>query len=144
VDCDSYGRRLPIWITEVGWPTDPSGSSDSRSAQLLVRCYLLAISRDVQNVAWYDCHDDGTDPSYNEHHFGILYHDLTPKPSYFAYRTMAAELAGLRFEREVAAGAGTSVFIFGDGRRRLAIAWSHRGTNFPGPADTGRDAGRPA
>jgi len=123
-----YGRRLPIWITEVGWPTDPSGSSDSRSAQMLVRCYLLAISRGVQNVAWYDYHDDGTDPSYSEHHFGILDHDLTPKPSYFAYRTMATELAGLKFEREVTAGAGTSAFVFGDGRRQVAVAWSHRGT----------------
>jgi hypothetical protein len=123
-----YGRRLPIWITEVGWPTDPSGSSESRSAQLLVRSYSLAMAHGIENIAWYDYHDDGVDPTYNEHHFGILYNDLTPKPSYFAYRTMATELAGLRFQREVPAGDGVSVLVFGNGERREAVAWSHRGT----------------
>lgn len=122
-----YGRRLPIWITEIGWPTDPSGSSESRSAQLLVRSYLLALSHGVQNIAWYDYHDDGTDPSYNEHHFGVLYHDMTPKPSYFAFRTMATELAGLKFERQVSAGEGVSVLVFGDGQRHACVAWSHQG-----------------
>jgi hypothetical protein len=122
-----YGRRLPIWISEIGWPTDPSGSSELRSAQMLVRSYLLAIAHGVQNIAWYDYRDDGTDPSYNEHHFGVLYHDMTPKPSYFAFRTMATELAGLKFEREVAAGEGVSLLVFGDGRRHAAVAWSHQG-----------------
>jgi hypothetical protein len=123
-----YGRRLPMWITEVGWPTQPDGTSDSRSAQLLVRAYTLAMAHGVANIAWYDYRDDGLDPNYNEHHFGILYNDLTPKPSYFAYRTMATELAGLRFEREVAAGDGLSVLVFGNGQQRKAVAWSHRGS----------------
>jgi hypothetical protein len=123
-----YGRRLPIWITEVGWPTDSNGSSESRSAQLLVRSYSLAMAHGVQNIAWYDYRDDGVDPTYNEHHFGILYNDLTPKASYFAYRTMATELAGMRFEREVAARDGVSALVFGNGQRRTAVVWSHRGT----------------
>jgi hypothetical protein len=123
-----YGRRLPMWITEVGWPTHPAGSSESQSARLLVRCYVLALARGVRNIAWYDYRDDGLDPMYSEHHFGILYNDLTPKPSYFAYRTLATELAGLGFEREVPAGDGVSVLVFGAGKRHTAVAWSHRGT----------------
>lgn len=122
-----YGRRLPMWITEVGWPTDPAGSSESRSAQLLVRSHALALSRDVRNIAWYDYRDDGLDPTYNEHHFGILYNDLTPKPAYFAYRTFATELAGLGFQRELPAGDGVSVLLFGNGKRHAVVAWSHRG-----------------
>lgn len=123
-----YGRRLPIWITEVGWPTDPAGSSLVRSARMLVRSYLLAMSKGVQNIAWYDYRDDGVDQSYAEHHFGVLYNDLTPKPSYFAYRTMATELAGMHFEREVPGGEGVTALVFADGERRTAIAWSHRAT----------------
>ena len=124
-----YGRRLPIWITEVGWPTDPSGSSVARSAQLLVRAYLLALTKDVKNIAWYDYRDDGLDQSYAEHHFGILYNNLTPKPAYFAYRTMATELAGMHFEREVPAGQGATVLVFADAKQkhRTAVAWSHCG-----------------
>ncbi len=121
-----YGRRLPIWITEVGWPTDAAGSAESWQAKMLPRSYLLALAAGVKNVAWYDYHDDGPDPSYNEHNFGILRTDLTPKPSYFAFRTMATELAGLRFEREMDAGPGATVLLFAGNGRRVAVAWAHR------------------
>lgn len=123
---EKYGRRLPIWITEVGWPADAGGSSDIWATKMLPRAYLLAIAAGVRNIAWYDYHDDGTDPSYNEHHFGILFYDLTPKSSYFAYRTMATELAGMRFEREVPAGEGATVLLFASDEKRTAVAWSHR------------------
>lgn len=121
-----YGRRLPIWITEVGWNNGVGGSSERWSAKMIVRSYLLAIAAGVKNVTWYDYRDDGTDPSYNEHHFGILRHDLTPKPAYFAYRAMATELVGMQFEREIRVGEGMSVLVFRSGDRRTAVAWSHR------------------
>lgn len=121
-----YGRRLPIWITEVGWPNGVGGASEAWSAQMIARSYLLAISAGVKNIAWYDYHDDGQDPSYNEHNFGVLWYDLTPKPAYFAYRTMATELAGMQFEREVPVGEGVSVLVFARGKQRTAVAWSHR------------------
>lgn len=122
-----YGRRLPLWITEVGWPNDAAGSSEDQSARLLARSYLLALAQGVKNVAWYDYRDDGVDASYNEHHFGILTHGLTPKPAYFAFRTLATELAGMEFEREVDLGAETSLLVFRAGNRRAAAGWSHRG-----------------
>ena len=122
-----YGRRLPLWITEVGWPNDTGGSGEGWATRMLPRAYLLALANGVRNVAWYDYHDDGQDPSYLEHNCGLLLYDLTPKPLYFAYRTMATELAGLSFEREVPAGPGATVLLFSGGGRRVAVAWSHRG-----------------
>jgi len=127
------GRPLPIWITEVGWPNGTGGSTEAWSAKMLPRAYLLAIAAGVKNVTWYDFHDDGVDPSYNEHHFGIVRHDFTPKPAYFAYRTMALELDGMRQVRAVPAGEGVTLLVFSGGpagaaSQRTAVLWAHRGT----------------
>jgi len=121
-----YGRQLPVWITEVGWPNDTGGVSEVWATKMLPRAYLLALAAGVKNIAWYDYHDDGQDPSYLEHNCGLLLYDLTPKPAYFAYRTMATELAGMKFEREAPAGPGATVLVFAAGERRTAVAWSHR------------------
>ncbi len=121
-----YGRRLPIWITEVGWPNDSAGSSEMWATKMLPRSYLLALASGVKNIAWYDYHDDGEDPSYLEHNCGLLLFNMTPKPLYFAFRTMATELAGMRFEREVSAGPGATALVFAAGERRTAVAWRHR------------------
>jgi hypothetical protein len=121
-----YGRRLPIWITEVGWPNDTGGSSEVWATKMLPRAYLLALACGVKNIAWYDYHDDGQDPSYLEHNCGLLLYDLTPKPAYFAFRTMATELADMRFEKEIPAGDGATVLLFASKNKRTAVAWSHR------------------
>jgi len=84
-----YGKRLPIWISEVGWPNNTGGSSEAWATKMLPRAYLLAMTAGVRNVAWYDYHDDGQDPSYLEHNCGLLLYDLTPKAPYFAFRTLA-------------------------------------------------------
>ena len=80
-----YGRRMPIWITEIGWGTGMGGWSEATSAKLLVRGYLLAISAGVEKVFWYDFRDDGLDRFYHECNFGVLHNDFTPKPAYFAF-----------------------------------------------------------
>jgi hypothetical protein len=42
----------------------------------------------VQNVSWYDFREDGANPYYNEHHFGVIRHDLSLKPAYRAAATV--------------------------------------------------------
>jgi hypothetical protein len=51
---------------------------------------------------WYDWKEDGSDPKEREHHFGMVYPDLKPKPSYTAGKALAETLAGYRFVRRVA------------------------------------------
>jgi len=82
-------RRLvggrSVWITEMGWPTLPGGTDEAEQARLLARTYLSAVgSGAVENVSWYDFREDGGDPLYNEHHFGVVRRDLTPKAAYLA------------------------------------------------------------
>lgn len=90
------GRR--VWITEMGWPTQrDGGATERRQAELLARSYLAAAASGVcDNMGWYDFRSDGNDPFYNEHNFGVLSHDLTPKPGYRALATVCQTFAGER------------------------------------------------
>ncbi len=84
------GNR-PVWITEMGWSTQLGGvTSERRQAGLLARSYLLAVASGAcQNISWYDFRCDGPNPFYNEHNFGVIRPDMTPKPAYRALASVA-------------------------------------------------------
>jgi hypothetical protein len=121
-------KRRPVWITEMGWSTQTGGTSEREQANLLARCYLDSVaSGAVQNVSWYDFREDGGNPDYNEHHFGIVRPDLALKPAYRAAATVCRTLADARpvgFE-EWADGVVACRFASGAGET-LAV-WSTAG-----------------
>jgi len=67
------------------------GSNEAQQAKVLPRALLLAYRLGTARTFWYEFqapeHDD-LDP---ESHFGILHRDLSPKPAYRAYKTLAAQ-----------------------------------------------------
>lgn len=90
---EQVGKR-PVWITEMGWSTQIGGASERAQAQLLARSYLTAAgSGACQNVSWYDFRDDGLNPFYNEDNFGVMRHNLVPKPAYRALATVCRTMA---------------------------------------------------
>jgi len=87
------GQRVPLYITEMGWPSleGHCGVSELQQGRYLARLLLLARALDfVRGLWWYDLQDDGTDPSDREHHFGLVRWDMTPKPAYAAMASLAA------------------------------------------------------
>ncbi|PIU90545.1 MAG: hypothetical protein COS65_24755 [Armatimonadetes bacterium CG06_land_8_20_14_3_00_66_21] len=124
------GKPKPVWITEMGWPTHLNGGvSEREQANLLARSYLCAIaSGAAQNVSWYDFREDGANPFYNEHHFGVVRTaDLTPKPGYRALATVCRTLAGQTVQERLELGEGLLAYRFaGDGKETVAL-WSPSG-----------------
>lgn len=85
---EQFGNR-PIWITEMGWPSNIGGVTERQQAALVSGVYLTGLASPVvRNVSWYNFREDGEDPFYNEHHFGLLRHDMTPKIGYAALATI--------------------------------------------------------
>ncbi len=83
----------PVWITEMGLPTHHNGATEREQAVFLARSYLGAVaSGATQNISWYNFRNDGTDAWFNEHNFGVVRRDLSPKPSYRALATLANSL----------------------------------------------------
>ncbi|MBN1417333.1 MAG: hypothetical protein JXP34_01075 [Planctomycetes bacterium] len=86
------GREVPFLITEMGWPSHagPRGRPAETCAAYLARLFLLAPTMPyIRGIWWYDFQDDGWDRSENEHNFGIVRPDLTPKPAYHAVADLA-------------------------------------------------------
>jgi hypothetical protein len=122
------GREVPVWITEMGWPTQIGGLTERAAASRLARVYLdAAASGAVGNVSWYDFRNDGESPLYNEANFGVLYHDLAPKPAYRALGTVCRTLAGLRVRERLDWGDGILAYHFSGKGRDVITACSVKG-----------------
>ncbi|MGW0227180.1 sugar-binding protein [Actinopolymorpha singaporensis] len=126
------GKPKPIWITEQGWPTHDAGNGVSEQTQAanVVRAHVVAFAHGVQRYFWYDVMNDGLDPAYNEHNFGLLHNTAdptgrwTPKPGYVSYAAMARQLTGARFERSEDVGGGVSSYLFAGKDGPLRVLWS--------------------
>jgi hypothetical protein len=98
----TYAPGKPVWITEFGWETAPSGSYDETYAADQLTTLYTALP-DVQagtwgsspawpevvKLFWYDLSDDPSGPSW-----GLLHSDLTAKPAYDAYAAAIASMGG--------------------------------------------------
>ena len=110
-----YGGSKPIWLTEIGWPTNvgSNGSSDAKQAAMIVRTYIQAIVSGVaQKTFWYNYRNDGTDPNYNEHNFGIIRQDYSTKPAYVAFGAMTRSLVGKEFIKALDMPDGVCAYRF--------------------------------
>ncbi|MGG1513868.1 S-layer homology domain-containing protein [Paenibacillus oryzisoli] len=98
-----YGDQdKPVIFTELGWSTY-TGSGYLRQVDrvtqrnYLARAYMHAIAGGIKRMHWYDFQDDGTDPANLEHNLGMIDWYGVPKPSYYAYYTMAKVLKDARY-----------------------------------------------
>lgn len=109
-----------IWSGEVGfssfqepqWQGFYTPMSELQQAQMLVRMMVGQLSRGVNKVFWYDFCNDGTDTKNPEHNFGILRHDLSPKPSVVAYANLIDHLRDARWLGSYALEAGENAFVY--------------------------------
>lgn len=72
----------PLYVTEIGWPTHTArcGISEADAARNLAASYLIArCTPRVAGLWWYDLADDGPKRDEQEHNFGLLRTDFTPK-----------------------------------------------------------------
>jgi hypothetical protein len=130
----SGGRDVPLYVTEMGWPTHtgPRGSSPELSAAYLARMLLLARTvPSLKGVWWYDFQDDGWKAEYNEDNFGTVRPDGTPKASYWALASLSKLVAGATEVQRVDAGDpdvwvlrfgdALAVWYAGEGEKRVVL-----------------------
>ena len=86
----------PIWGTEYGWSTHANGPStpnwekgvtEAQQADYLTRSLAFFGSKHpyVTNVFWYEERNEGTSSAHIDN-YGLLRHDLSPKPAYYQLR----------------------------------------------------------
>jgi hypothetical protein len=87
------GRPVPIYVTEIGYPTYDGRGGVSRdvAAAYLARFMLLASTRPyIAGTWWYCLRDQGGDPKNKEHNFGVLDSKLERKAAADALRAVAS------------------------------------------------------
>lgn len=115
-----------VWITEMGWPSQLlDGLTERAQAGYVARTYIAAIaSGAVRSVAWYDFREDGDDPFYHEHHFGLVRGDLTPKIGYQALATVGELLAQAEPVGDLELGDELEGYLFRHPDGYVAALWS--------------------
>jgi len=130
-----YGAAPRIWITEIGWPTHigPRGVDEPTQARYIVRTMaLLQATRVVEKVHWYDFKNDGLSRDYNEHNFGVVWHqkfNYAPKPAAVALSVFARMTAGATVQRLWHEGERYAVLYERPDGRELAVAWATGGAH---------------
>jgi hypothetical protein len=124
-----FGEPKPLWVTEICWNTDihPYGVSELRSADMLVRFYVLSIvSPHVEKVFWWTLRDVGTRQFDKADMVGLMRADLKPKYSYYALATLARVLEGKRHIRTDAFGPDIYAVTFGSegAEEETIVAWA--------------------
>jgi hypothetical protein len=123
---DEAKKKLPIISGEWGYSSNTKGVSQETQAAFIARQQLSNLLRGVPISIWYDWKNDGGDPGENEHNFGTVTQDLTPKPAYIAIQTLTRELSGYRISGRYDTG-NTNDFVLvltnANGETKLA-AWT--------------------
>jgi Glycosyl hydrolases family 39 len=96
---NSGKRPLKLYYTELGYSTASKGlaaiGSPERQADYLSR--LMMVHQDLrlrgiplEALFWYDLKDDGTNPSNEQHNYGLVNFDLSVrKPAFYAYQSIS-------------------------------------------------------
>ncbi|MBS1371624.1 MAG: beta-glucosidase [Lentisphaeria bacterium] len=134
------GRKLKFYITELGWPVEFYSYRNvpvtlMSQAAFFARTILLNRANGCQPLYWYDFQNDGTDPRFSEHNFGLINVDFSPKPAYQAAAVVASMLRNKPFsgpvtDAKVTAGSRDAVekgvcklYAYGRENDRVIALW---------------------
>ncbi|MCX7800470.1 MAG: hypothetical protein N2109_09035 [Fimbriimonadales bacterium] len=121
------GRRIPMLSGEWGYSELYSGLDQRIQSRWAPRQYLVNLAGGANLSIWYDWKNDGTDPKEVEHHFGTVYHDLRPKPTYTNIQATARALAGFRFDKRLDQGDPEEwALLFVRGSEQRIARWTSR------------------
>lgn len=121
------GHDLPLYVTEIGWPTPPKGpmaNSEQEQAQYMVRACLGLYAEGVKAVMPYCMGQPEKDPNDKEHFFGFLRKNQEPKPVLLAYANMARMIEGAEYLGDPWLGTDVGAMLFRKNGRNLLILYT--------------------
>ena len=134
IHLNNNGKDFPVFITEMGWPTqlNKKGVPPEVAAMNLARLYLLARTLPfIKGVWWYDFQDDGWNAKGKEHNFGMIKANMTAKPAYYVMSSISRLVKTANFIRRIPTKdkkIWLLQFKYPDGTDALAM-WSEHADN---------------
>ena len=89
------GRRIPIHLEELGYPTGPGRSEETQATVL--RAFVRTLHRyrgtyGITNVNWFGLRDNNSQGPNFQSFFGLLRDDYSRKPAFGVYRELIRKL----------------------------------------------------
>ncbi|RMB51807.1 glycosyl hydrolase family 17 [Sphingomonas sp. PP-CE-3A-406] len=124
------GRAMPIYVTEIGWPTTQGGPCDiarNDSGNNIAQFLLWSAATPWMRGVWiYQLKDQAQDPTDNEANFGLFTYDYKPKPAACMMRDVSRLIGRAKSWRIDRPQPGLTVARMNDGQSRTLIAWTDR------------------
>ncbi|MDI6973054.1 cellulase family glycosylhydrolase [Serratia sp. PF2-63] len=123
------GRTIPIYITEMGFPTHigDGGISGNLAAQNVIKYTLLAKSRDyIKGIWWYDLIDDGANDRNREHRFGFISQNLSPKPAATYLKKISNYVEKFQVVHYKQSIKGENSIQLSNGEEKAVITWDNK------------------
>ncbi|MGA3190282.1 MAG: cellulase family glycosylhydrolase [Bryobacteraceae bacterium] len=143
----ALGEQVEIWDTEWGYssanaPIEAPSNGHTEAgrrlqASLAVRELLTVWTVGLPLAVFYDLRDDGTDPSNQEHNYGLLDSSGEEKPAMAAIRTLMGFLGSHKYAGMIAeTPAGIHALRLDGAADTILIVWTdqpegHRTVEFP-------------
>lgn len=118
---------MPIYVTEVGWPTHSGkcGVSEMDAAVHSIRFLLEASRREwIAGVWYYELADGGHDDREREQRFGLIRPDGSEKPAGCVLRQLGAAVA--RRPVAVSTNDEANVAVFSSDGGSFLIVWARQ------------------
>lgn len=121
-----YGKDMPVWYSEYGYPTYKNDVSEDEGAAYLERAYMIAQSINPDDkVIWYDFQND-TPPNDNdrEANFGLIRHETNfyaAKQTLLAHANILNKLNGRKFTEFTQVNDNVVAYKFEGGESMLAL-----------------------
>ncbi len=125
-EMNRQNMQIPWYANESGIPSN--WSDEMEQARTLYKKILYSWAKGAIGYNWYDLRNDGNDPQYIEHNFGLLTHDFYPKAGYPVYAMLANHFQEARYLNELHLGNMQQGYVFQakDGSY-LFPCWSNAG-----------------
>lgn len=122
------GRDVPLYVTEMAWPSHRGNCGFTPAVQAAYMARILFLARSLPNIHgmwWYDLVNDGPDRTDQEHNFGLLNEDLSPKPAYEVMKVIAPVIKDFSYDAQASRqSAGVYLLYFDKGPERVAVGWT--------------------
>ena len=118
------GKELPLYVTEIGWPTPPKGpmsNSEKVQAQYMVRACLIMLAEDIKAVTPYCLGQSESNPAEKEHFFGFIRKNKQPKPVLIAYANMNRIMEGSKYLGDLWLGVDIGAMLFEKNGKNILI-----------------------
>ncbi len=115
-----YGdSKKEIWFTELSWTVSQNLSKDDQAAYL-IRSYVLSFAEGADKLFWFNL--NAAPPP--EESSGLIEHDLTPRPAFWAHKALADIVGPAEYRCRVKLGTGIHAHLFHREGTYVMVLWA--------------------